>query len=292
LNTLWIIKTYRKPDILEGILQSLQDFGGGCSVVVCDDLPGGDFEVAKKFPFVEAYCTGDVHGIWANGNRGIKYLLDNDIACDRVILSDNDYILTKPNLVEEFEAAKVADKQDHIMGYVTDADGRDGLEITFPRLAESIKLRWAPGCHGVMLWFTKELLKKVGYIMPFKYSYGYEHSDISSRALMAQGYCPRLFPSLKRSTKFFKLNPQDHHVYDVDLDRTYAENSPAFHEREVRTLRGIDLKQYTHGLKNELVIRREDFDKWSPEAIKSHFLDIKTKKSNNSKSKSKRKRKK
>ena len=269
MKTLFCIKTFRKPDILEGILQSLYDYGytEGNSVIVADDSPGEEFEVAKKFPFVDAYLTGDIHGIWANGNRLISYALKSD--ADMVILSDNDYVMVREGLLEEFETAHVGNNQDHIMGYVVDSDGKDGLEITFPRTAESDHLRWAPGCHGVMLWFTKEMLKKVGYIMPFKYGYGYEHSDISSRALMIQGYCPNLYPSLLRSTKFFKLNPDDHHVYTWDLAKTYAENSPMFHERESQTIRGINLKQHESGLRKELVISRGDFDKWSPEAIKA-----------------------
>lgn len=291
MKTLIALTTYDKPDILEGILTSIEEFGYhiGNRVVVADDKPGQTLEVCKKFPFVEAYMCGDTRGIGKNKNRCLRFFHERAEDCEACLLLDHDILFTKHGYLEQCENAWTEDGQAHSNGYVIDADGNDGLRKTFPTQAESEYLTWANGCHGIALWFTRELLKKVGYIESYPTFYGYEHSDISTRALMVQGFCPILYPTVKRSTKFFKLNPNDYHKYDVNMDDVYGKNSPVFHAHLEQTIRGINLKNPNHGLDFELTLSRDKIESMSMEEVEESLRN--GKKSSKSPGKSKKKKK-
>ena len=70
------IKTFKKPALLADLLHSLERYGycrRDVIITVGDDNPGESLNILEEFEFVEAYLTGDINGIWANNNRGIKY---------------------------------------------------------------------------------------------------------------------------------------------------------------------------------------------------------------------------
>lgn len=268
MSTLIGITTFKKNDIAEDLLNSLHTYGytQDNTIILADDSPGEALSVFKNTSYVEAYLTGNRHGIWANKNRIIRYFL-NDSDCDYLLLLDNDIVFTAPGCLDELEnASKETDPRtvnqighQHITGYVVDADGNDGLQKTFPYEGETNYLKFHPGCHGCFLWFTRENLKKVGYMRRYSYFYGGEHSELSNRCLMAQNKAPEYwYPVLKRSTKFFKLNPRDRHVYDVDLEQVYAKNLEEMHKFNADTRRGVNILNSNTGLDKELTVRRGD----------------------------------
>jgi hypothetical protein len=127
------IKTFKKPVMLEALLLSLEQHGyvgDQVTLTVGDDNPGESLDVLKKFNFVDAYLTGNVHGIWANNNRGIKYFLEESDA-DALLVLDNDIQFTESGMLEELENANRCDHQEHITGFVKGLDGVDGLQVVF-----------------------------------------------------------------------------------------------------------------------------------------------------------------
>jgi hypothetical protein len=255
------IKTFKKPVMLEALLLSLEQHGyvgDQVTLTVGDDNPGESLDVLKKFNFVDAYLTGNVHGIWANNNRGIKYFLEESDA-DALLVLDNDIQFTESGMLEELENANRCDHQEHITGFVKGLDGVDGLQVVFPFIAESKYLKWHPGTHGVMFWQTRQLVETVGYQLEYSYFYGAEHAEYTHRCLAAQrnstfGLCP----VLKNSSKFFRLNPDDARVYEFDIDQVMATNQQKMQERDALTINGLNLKEESHHLRGELIVKRED----------------------------------
>ena len=282
-KTLLAIKTFKKNDICSQILDSIREHppGEDLEIVIADDNPGEALEVFSKYPEVAAYLTGNTHGIWANGNRLLKYFINNSDA-DNLLLLDNDIVFTRPGLLEEIEtAAKECDfcengtphehcGQEHITLFVIDAGGGDGLQATFPyqAISKSGKLKWHPGCHGIGLWFTRNLISKIGYMRRQKYFYGGEHSELSHRALRYQGYAPLSFPVLARSPKYISLNTNDYHKYDVDLKKVYAENTSQVDLWLQETYKGENLSLLVPPCDREITILREDIGQWDQKKIK------------------------
>ena len=287
MKTLLAIKTYQKNDILFQILESIRKCppGEDLEIVVADDNPGEALEVLDKFPEVAAYLTGNLHGIWANGDRLLKYFL-NISKAENLLLLDNDIVFTRPGLLEEIEtAAKECDfcengtphehcGQEHITLFVIDAGGGDGLQATFPyqAISKSGKLKWHPGCHGIGLWFTRNLISKVGYMRRQKYFYGGEHSELSHRALRMQGYAPLSFPVLARSPKYISLNTNDYQAYSVSIDKVYSENTSQVDKWLQSVYKGEELSLLIPPLDRELVIVQGEQDKWTDTTIKE-FLN-------------------
>jgi hypothetical protein len=255
------IKTFKKPTMLEALLVSLQRNGyirDGVTVTVGDDNPGESLDILTKFNFVDAYLTGNVNGIWANNNRGIKYFLEETDA-DALLVLYNDIEFTESGMLEELENARRCDRQEHITGFVKGLDGIDGLQVVFPFIAESKYLKWHPGTHGVMFWQTRKLVETVGYQLEYSYFYGAEHAEYTHRCLAAQKNSTLgLFPVLKNSSKFFRLNPDDLRVYDFDIDQVMATNQRKMQERDALTISGLNLREDSHHLRNELIVRRGD----------------------------------
>jgi hypothetical protein len=255
------IKTFKKPAMLEALLISLEQHSyirDGVTVTVGDDNPGESLDVLSKFDFVDAYLTGNVNGIWANNNRGIKYFLEKTDA-DALLVLDNDIQFTEAGMLQELENAHRCDHQEHITGFVKGLDGIDGLQVVFPFIAESRYLKWHPGTHGVMFWQTRKLVETVGYQLEYSYFYGAEHAEYTHRCLAAQqnstfGLCP----VLKNSPRFFRLNPDDCRVYDFDIEQVMATNQQKMQERDAQTINGLNLKEESHHLRDELIVRRGD----------------------------------
>lgn len=64
-KTMLGIKTYQKNDIVSQILDSIRvnPPGEDLEIILADDNPGEALEVFQKYPEVEAYLTGNTHGI-------------------------------------------------------------------------------------------------------------------------------------------------------------------------------------------------------------------------------------
>lgn len=247
--------------MLHDFLSSLAEHGyadAGNIITVGDDNPGECLDILEKFPFVDAYLTGNVNGIWANNNRGIKYFLENTDA-EALLLLDHDIQFIRGSILQEIENASRVDRQEHVIGFARGLDGINGLQVVFPSVAESEYLKWHPGCHGYLFWQTRALVQKVGYQLAFDYFYGAEHAEYAHRCLVSQGYSSlTLYPILKRSDEFFKLNVNDWRQYDVDIDHVMETNQKQMHERDAQTIKRRNLLEKDHHLDAELIIKQED----------------------------------
>ena len=270
------IKTFKKPDLLNALLLSLHQHGyvtAKTIITVGDDNPGESLEVLTKFDFVQAYLTGDVHGIWANNNRGIKYFLE-DCDADALMILDNDIEFTKSGMLETLEQSWKADRQEHITGFARGLDGIDGLQVVFPFVVESAFLKWHPGCHGVMFWQTRRIVETVGYQLEYKYFYGAEHAEYTHRCLKAQRNSNiGLYPVLKQCHDFFKLNPADHKEYEFDIAQVMEKNQNQMQERDTQTLSGMNLKEHHHHLGKELKVKPGD--NFTAEQVKDLLATVK-----------------
>lgn len=263
MRTMLAIKTHMKNDVLQCLLTSIKNHGyADNEIVIADDNPPEAFQVFKDNKFVTAYLAGSRHGIAYNNNRLIRYFLHRS-KCERLALLDNDICFLRPGMLESIEQTTLANGIQHIAAYIIDADGNDGLQKSFPAqaLSKDRLTKWHPGSHGVMQWYTRELMDKVGYFVRMPYFYGGEHSEHSNRAIISQDHDPRMYPVFARSTRYIQSCPVNFHAYDVDLSKTYNENHKVMHERlNERTLKGLDLKEFNSHLDDdrELIILQED----------------------------------
>lgn len=271
-KTLLAIKTFKKNNVLDCLLESIEKHGyhTGNEVVIADDNPCEALEVFDypEYPFLNAYLAGSRHGIAYNSNRLIWYFL-NVSKADRLMLLDNDFCFTRPGLLEELEEAAVNEGIQHIMGYIIDADGNDGLQKTFPHKAQSAdgRIKYHDGSHGVLQWYTRGIINKVGYFTRFPYFYGGEHSEHSNRAIYVQGFTPDVYPVYARSPRYIRSCPVNFHAYDVDLEQTFKDNYKVMHERLARTKQGLDLKEFGHHLDRDREVVLSRGEVFTPELL-------------------------
>jgi glycosyltransferase involved in cell wall biosynthesis len=281
-KTLIGVTTYKKNDVLLRFLRSCLNLGEGgvClgpelghdwDVVIADDSPGDAWDTVKTNIVSGAYLTGNTNGIWANKNRVISYFLKKSDA-DFLLLMDNDVEFIKRGLLSYLADVGRREEQEHILGYIG-----EGLQISFPFQAESKDLRWHPGCIGQMMWFSRKLLQKIGYMKKFPYFYGGEHSDLSRRALRVQGYDPKHFPTLKKSLEYIKdseINYQSYPGGELNLDRVFGENTKMHDQEFLKIWNGQPESLYVDHdfLDKELCIPLRDFASWTPEKIQDFFV--------------------
>lgn len=265
------IKTHMKNEVLQCLLTSISQHGYdvGNEIVIADDNPCEALPVFRVNPKVSAYLAGSRHGIAYNSNRLINYFLHNSNA-EVLVLLDNDICFTRPGMLEDMEIAAGANSLKHIASYIIDADGNDGLQQAFPAVAKTAdgSIKWCRGSHGVMQWYTRDIIEKIGYFVRMPYFYGGEHSEHSNRALYVQDVDPTLYPVFARSTRFIQSCPVNFHAYDVDISRTYEENHAVMHARLAKTVQGLDIKEFNSHLDLEREVYVRQGDDTSPEELK------------------------
>lgn len=263
-KTLIAITTYKKNKALIEILASLLKNGYftlNHEILIADDNNGEAREVFESFdvdPKFKSYISGKNAGVAKNKNRCIYYFL-NKTDAEGIIMLDDDIEFIREGLIPEFWLASEKNNQAHINtflgSYIHDPNSNQGFFGTFPVVAESDELYWTQGCQGIGSFYTRELMQAIGYFEKFPYRYGFEHAEHSARALRIQGYCPELFPMLKRSPKYFKTQ----HVannYEVDLEQVHGRQNQKYREYLTRTYSGVNLRCNDHGLRlsEELIL--------------------------------------
>lgn len=259
------ISTFKKNTALDVLIGSLIENGAleDSFIHVSDDNNNEAKPVFDKyfaqFPTKFGYSTGPRMGIWGNKNRGIYYFLEKYKEADYFLMMDDDIVSVGPGLCQEFENAYKFSNQQQLSSYLGDADmalaGRNkedeilqnGFFKTFPIIAENEYLYWCGGAQGIACFYTREILEKIGYMDFLGSIYGFEHSLHAARALRFQGYCPELFPMIKRSPNFFKtqLIPN---AYDVDMVKVKTIQEPNYCKRLLETYNGYNLTVKTPGL--------------------------------------------
>jgi hypothetical protein len=264
------VSTYKKNAALTGWLESVPNFGQVSIIHIADDNDGEAKPVAEKFqedfergdyPYPIVYSTGPNKGIACNKNRSISFFLNAPEAasCKYLVMSDDDIHYMQSETGERFlgdlliKASKESDTR-HITGYLGGAFGKvnddgsvtglsDSFFTQFPPLAEDNYLVYCKGTQGILLFFERELVTKLGYFARFPGKYGYEHANYSARAARLEGKCPDLFPVLKHCNKYFLCQGIPN-----NYEAKPQENTATYGKYQQLTYQGIDLACKSSGV--------------------------------------------
>lgn len=254
------ITTFKKTEALTKLLESLVNHGyGEFPVVVCDDWANqkdrfgkSAQEVVEEFKgkFAELkLCFNEKSsqlGISRNKNRGIREFLTNPEKYESILMLDDDILMMKPGYVEHCLEVSKKCKIGHINGYWTDfnqerleSDKLVGLSgqnwhKDFPIKAflydpdtDSDLVSLHNGTQGCAVWFSRELMKKLGYFNRMPFFYGMEHSLLSARANMVEGLPPELFPVLRRC-HYWIMGQNIPNDYDISHEKLNTIQTQAY----------------------------------------------------------------
>lgn len=272
-KTLISITTYKKCKALRVLLASLIEHGYNQDIVVADDncnnidkegLTAEQVcrEFSDKLNIILMYNekAGQL-GISVNKNRGLKYLFEHP-EYSSIIMVDDDIAFHRSGFLEHVGNVHKTHNLHHFAGYWTDESlfesqklvGLSGRQWSqdFPTIMESEHITWAAGTQGVLIFVTRELALQAGYMRRMKYFYGAEHSEYSTRLNMITGWCPTLFPTLKRCEKWFHGQFIENQ-YAIDIKKV-EENMIQYRELLKDTEMGINLKCDESGLPKKLEV--------------------------------------
>lgn len=260
MPTLIAISSYKKWDACSVLLDSLikHNYTEGNEIVLCDDnnnnpdkhgTCGSDvFKKYKKLIPNLVLAYGKNGGVSICKNRGIKYFLEKSKA-DRLVLSDDDLEVLKPGLLEHLEEISQKEGERHIHLKWNDADPdlknnrisasllglkNRGWDKDFPTKGYTDDLTFHAGCQGIFLWFTREIIEKIGYFPAMPSKYGAEHAVYSAQAQMAQGKSPELFAQLRHSYKWI-LGQNIANDYEVDMEKVRL--NLAYHDQLIHKIK-------------------------------------------------------
>lgn len=261
MSTLIGISTFRKVNALSVLLKSLLDHGyfEGNQILVTDDDEGNGYEV-DGYEYLSAEETVDNFnldygtnvvcitgkrrgGVAVNKNRAIKFFTDNQDKFDDLLLLDDDIVFTAPGLLDLIRSSN----EPHMTGFLGSPDDPTGNLIafgetatpffkTFPPQGETESHYYCLGSQGVLLYYTKECILKVGYFDRMPDHYGFEHSLHSNRVNALRGRFYDWFPVLKNCGSYFQSQSIANN-YQAD----YSKNQKYWLKRKEEIAKGIDL---------------------------------------------------
>ncbi len=255
----------KKLPAIQGWLSNVMNIGRIGAIHIADDNNGEAQAVVEAFEKTAsvpvAYSTGENKGVAKNKNRGIKWFLESPEAskCKYLLLSDDDIIFHTSEigtkhigdlLIKACENAQIQ----HVTGFLGGSFGKvnddgtvsgmsDPFFTQFPAIGEDEYVIHCAGSQGVVLFYYRELLDKVGYFGEFPGKYGYEHSEHSARCARMEGKAPGLFSVLKHSNRYF-------HCQNIPNDYVAKpnENSKAYERKLIDTMNGVNLKVRNPGV--------------------------------------------
>jgi hypothetical protein len=148
-------------------------------------------------------CNSDQQSISHDKNKLIKEFYES--GCEHIFIFDDDCFPIKKGWAEFFIGASEKTGIEHFV--LCKPDHNDLLE-------EGRKISKYGTGTGCMLFLTRKVVEKVGYINSDYGKYGYEHSGYSWRIHRA-GFTPSWYVSVNGWEKF---------VYSFDLDKEGAVN--------------------------------------------------------------------
>lgn len=202
------------------------------------------------------YIDDPRRGIAYGKNQNLKDLKD----CDYVFLMDSDCFPIKTGWAEFFIDASKASGQQHLI-YLKETptikrieqydvsatvDISDGKERNFPVIINSYN-----NCSGCFMFFTKEVIEKVGAFGEYPAYYGYEHAGYTQRihkaGLTTMGAC--LCPAgageyiysmdldFHRRDEFQKkVNHQPSMANELDKLNGYLSQNLQAYQRDIQTI--------------------------------------------------------
>ena len=258
-SVLWACSSYLKNGALEDLLDSIIEHGYDreADILICDDGEGHARDLVKMYGLL--YTTGDRGGIGHNKNRGIKYFLDNP-QYKELVLIDDDVIMTRPGLMEEFRRTGSC----HVTGYLGSYE--DGLGFTqdtriqlsgnpffkdFPVKGQTdTGLIYCLGSQGFLMYFTREIVEKAKYFPVGPGHYGYEHSLYSNTINRLLGLYIDWFPILYKTPKYCVGNYSWPNQYEAKPEL----NHKWWLKKRVDIMSGVNYINKHHGIPEEEVI--------------------------------------
>lgn len=244
------ITTYKKPEAIRNIVKTLHEQGytEQADIIIAEDehnVSKANSMLAELRPYgVVAYRGGKNGGVWKNKNRCIDFFLSHE-QYKHLLMLDDDLTFKAPGLFDRLiEAGEKAD-QLHITTYLggyKDYLSQDDFFVQFPPILEDENLYWCGGSQGIGLYYTRELVKVIGYFKHFPYKYGYEHDEHSNRALRAQGFTPLLKPILIDSPLYFECASIPNN-YTLEKDKIDGPQAKKYAEYMALTMAGVSLNE-------------------------------------------------
>lgn len=278
------ISTYRKPDALRVLLQSLKDYrySETCVIHVADDFNGQVIEElgysaksVAQLEFGTEFSCGERGGVSRNKNRGIKFFLDYSEELPYILLLDDDQQMVAPGLIEELADICEKDNINHVTGKWTEEGAKEIPQLTGQGWSQTFKpqgygvgdrISWHEGCHGNAQFYTRKCIKRIGYYPLMPKMYSYEHAIHSAMAMkVVDKRTPIWYPQHTRAHKFYVgqnipnrysmktvmvkiLNPQTGLIEDVASTEEIQGNDPVYKKMMSEIAQGLLRKNKDSGI--------------------------------------------
>lgn len=197
------VLSYNRPDHLRWWVKQVQD-----------NTPEKDVTVHI------ANDNKERKGIAFRSNECIKELYNE--GCDYIFLFNDDCAPIRSGWMNHFIEASQASGQQHFM-YLHETPGVKLIEEihldpkgeeTFKGSLMDVAINSYDNCNGCMLFFTREVVEKVGGFDPAYKIYGMEHASYSNR-IHAAGLTP--------IGKYLCPAGASEYIYSLDIDHTKPE---------------------------------------------------------------------
>ncbi len=186
------ITTHNRSDVLKrSLAQHLQFLPAGALVVVIDD---GSMPSASVPDGVQLIRHDKSLGIVASKNRSLEVLMD--AGCEHLFLWDDDAWPTVPNWHQPY----IDSPEPHLAYQFLDLAGRNKLNDMTVLYQDSKHIAYT-GQRGVMLYYHRSAIEKVGGFDPVYGRGMYEHPDLALR-IHNSGLTTWAFADVAGSDKF------------------------------------------------------------------------------------------
>lgn len=168
-------------------------------IVICDDASDDGTQAALK-PWEERGDGPKVQLLWNPqqvGVAGTKFRIVELLLltkADEIILIEDDVLPTAANWHTSILDTAHTEKQAHLLYLPTNWKYGVTLETTGRGRTQ---IEWKIYCSGLIMYFRASLLRKVGNFDKRFGKFGYEHNELTSRCLVAQGLNPVRYPHCK-----------------------------------------------------------------------------------------------
>lgn len=223
---------------------------------LCEKIADKKVELAPYLAGIEIMPSPVRLGVARNKNRIINYALSNP-ECSSIILIEDDVYVMREGWDRVLLETSAESKQAHLCYMPKDIRG--GEPFGYQARVEGSPghvIQWKPLLSGMCMFFTAKLLREIGgFDEGWASPYGYEHNELSARAMAAQGIQPNYFPHP------FSLEEGKYLDCD-DMNRVPMWNAEQHRERHAKTK--LNENRY-----NELMAKH--MKSWSEPGRELHF---------------------
>jgi hypothetical protein len=191
--------TYKRPALMVETLHALQMFTTSPRVVsiAIDDASHADRVVIEEStPYkaeanIELISMQDRCGIARTKNVALRSILERSTT-EHIIVMEDDVRPVKFGWEDVLIETARVNEQKHLL-YLPSRGIYGPVIKTEGQMHRSIQ--WKPMCSGLIMYFTRGLLENIGLFEErFPAPYGWEHNEMTARALVAQSIEPKFYP--------------------------------------------------------------------------------------------------